>query len=102
MQELMNLFASGQANVRDHDENGWSLLHVSVAVAQIIHVVNAQGWLTMLKPSLDNPPICQFFVETGLDIDETVRFGKDGTRGVMFVRCYKTSMCLLCLLIEAL
>ncbi|KAF2972995.1 hypothetical protein GQX73_g665 [Xylaria multiplex] len=27
VQDLKALFASGQANIRDHDENGWSLLH---------------------------------------------------------------------------
>ncbi|KAI0455022.1 hypothetical protein F5B21DRAFT_473465 [Xylaria acuta] len=48
VQDLMSLFASGQANIRDHDENGWSLLH----------------------HSLENPPMCQFLVESGLDIDE--------------------------------
>ncbi|KAI0965356.1 hypothetical protein F4678DRAFT_334858 [Xylaria arbuscula] len=48
VQDLMKLFASGQANIRDHDENGWSLLH----------------------HSLNNEVMCRFLVESGLDVDE--------------------------------
>ncbi|KAI0530051.1 hypothetical protein GGR58DRAFT_268382 [Xylaria digitata] len=48
IQDLENLFASGQANIRDHGENGWSLLH----------------------HSLRNPPMCRFLIRSGLDVDE--------------------------------
>ncbi|KAI1740983.1 hypothetical protein F4680DRAFT_416836 [Xylaria scruposa] len=58
VQELINLFASGQANIKDYDENGWSLLH----------------------HSLGNPQMCQFLVQSGLDVDESAWFWKDGSR----------------------
>ncbi|KAI0437210.1 hypothetical protein F4803DRAFT_165257 [Xylaria telfairii] len=59
VQDLMNLFASGQANIRDHDENGWSLLH----------------------HSLGNPQMCQFLVQSGLDVDEITSSPEDGPKG---------------------
>ncbi|KAJ8126766.1 hypothetical protein O1611_g6871 [Lasiodiplodia mahajangana] len=48
VQELMELFSRGQANLRDHDRDGWSLLHYS----------------------LKNPPMCRFLIDNGLDVDE--------------------------------
>ncbi|KAI0902676.1 hypothetical protein F4823DRAFT_621169 [Ustulina deusta] len=50
--DLMKLLTSGQAHIRDHDEDGCSLLH----------------------HSLKNPPMCQFLVQCGLDVDETGHF----------------------------
>ncbi|KAJ2979072.1 hypothetical protein NUW58_g7299 [Xylaria curta] len=48
VQDLKDLFASGNASIRDRDENGCSLL----------------------RYSLDKPQICQFLVENGFDVDE--------------------------------
>ncbi|KAI0531917.1 hypothetical protein GGR58DRAFT_523841 [Xylaria digitata] len=50
VQDLMALFSSGQANLRDRDPHGRSLLHYSTR----------------------NPPMCQFLARSGLDVDETV------------------------------
>ncbi|KAI0096588.1 hypothetical protein GGR51DRAFT_28628 [Nemania sp. FL0031] len=53
VQELLDIFARGQANLRDHDQNGLSLLHYS----------------------FKNPPMCQFLIEHGLDVDELIIAG---------------------------
>ncbi|KAF1979298.1 hypothetical protein BU23DRAFT_642668 [Bimuria novae-zelandiae CBS 107.79] len=36
VQDLTRLLAQGSANVRDHDENGWSLLHIWMLYANIL------------------------------------------------------------------
>ncbi|KAI1293277.1 hypothetical protein F5Y03DRAFT_374458 [Xylaria venustula] len=68
VQDLLKVLASGQANLRDHDENGWSLLH----------------------HSLENEPMCRFLVESGLDVDE-VCYGRKGYAKTPLHLTYKNS-----------
>ncbi|KAF4496992.1 hypothetical protein FAGAP_6840 [Fusarium agapanthi] len=48
VQDLVRLLEGGEANIHDHDTNGWSLLHHSVG----------------------NVPVLKFSIGQGLDIDE--------------------------------
>ncbi|KAF5529581.1 hypothetical protein FMEXI_14073 [Fusarium mexicanum] len=48
VQDLLKLFEGGEANIHDHDTQGWSLLHHSTR----------------------NLPVLKFLIEQGLDIDE--------------------------------
>ncbi|KAI1126976.1 hypothetical protein F5Y10DRAFT_293223 [Nemania abortiva] len=55
VRELEDLFASGKASIRDHDETGRSLLHHSVT----------------------NPQVCHYLVKSGLDVDEVCHGGTE-------------------------
>ncbi|KAH8738057.1 hypothetical protein BGZ61DRAFT_583072 [Ilyonectria robusta] len=48
VQDLMALVAEGKASLRDHDTEGWSLLH---------HAIR-------------HPTMCKFLIQNGLDVDE--------------------------------
>ncbi|KAI0098058.1 ankyrin repeat-containing domain protein [Nemania sp. FL0031] len=50
VEDLIALLSNGQASLHDRDEEGWSLLHYS----------------------LENPEMCRFLAQKGLDVDEPV------------------------------
>ena len=72
VEDLLSLFASGKASLRDHDINGWSILHVST-----VNLSFTWTLLSRVEYSVQNPPMCRFLVRSGLDIDEisTCRYG---------------------------
>jgi len=67
VEDLKLLMAAGKANIHDHDPYGWSLLHVRRSSLKFEVVV-----LTELQFAVDadNPSMCKFLVENGLDVDE--------------------------------
>ncbi|KAI1327584.1 hypothetical protein F5Y16DRAFT_188132 [Xylariaceae sp. FL0255] len=52
VEDLKRLISEGKASLRDHDEDGRSLLHYST----------------------NNPTICQFLVKNGLDVDAVAKY----------------------------
>ncbi|KAF5637789.1 hypothetical protein F52700_4491 [Fusarium sp. NRRL 52700] len=56
VQDLMRLIVNNKASLHDHDENGWSLLHLII----LLHTKHAVGNLAMLR----------FLIDAGLDVDE--------------------------------
>ncbi|KAH7023773.1 hypothetical protein EDB80DRAFT_770521 [Ilyonectria destructans] len=56
VQDLMALVAEGKASLRDHDTEGWSLLH---------HATHY-------------PTMCKFLLQNGLDVDEIVFENRNG------------------------
>ncbi|KAI0965926.1 hypothetical protein F4678DRAFT_467066 [Xylaria arbuscula] len=58
VQELQCLFATGEANLRDCNENGASLLYYA-----------SLGW---------NAPVCEYLIENGFDVDEVILVDSNG------------------------
>jgi hypothetical protein len=77
LRELQEMLQTGQASLRDHDEEGRSLLFVRSHIPPLQLLDISKLTKHILQYATREPAMCKFLIEKGLDVNHRVATGVD-------------------------